>query len=81
VRHTIDGMHVQKNVFENIIGTLLDIKGKIKKGLNSRMDLINLDIKKNLILFFKKMGSTISQQQATISMYMRNMRCVFGSRI
>jgi hypothetical protein len=31
VRHTVDGMHVQKNVFESIIGTLLDIKGKIKR--------------------------------------------------
>jgi hypothetical protein len=26
------GMHVQKNVFESIIGTLLDIKGKQKNG-------------------------------------------------
>jgi hypothetical protein len=68
VRHAIDGMHVQKNVFESIIGTLLDIKGKTKEGLNSHMDLVNLGIKKNYILFFKKMGSTISQQQATVLM-------------
>jgi hypothetical protein len=61
-------MHVQKNIFESIIGTLLDIKGKTKQRLNSCMDLVNLGIKKNCILFFKKMGSTISQQQATISM-------------
>jgi hypothetical protein len=53
-------MHVQKNMFESIIGTLLDIKGKIKEGINSCMDLVNLFIKKNYILFFKKMGSTIS---------------------
>jgi hypothetical protein len=31
VCHAIDGMHVQKNVFENLIGTLLDMKGKIKR--------------------------------------------------
>jgi hypothetical protein len=41
-------MHVQKNVFESIIGTLLDIKGKTKEMLNSRMDLVNLGIKKEL---------------------------------
>jgi hypothetical protein len=41
-------MHVQKNVFERIIGTLLDIKGKTKEWLNSRMDLVNLGIKKEL---------------------------------
>jgi hypothetical protein len=48
VRHAIDGMHVQKNVFESIIGTLLDIKGKTKEGLNSRVDMVNLGIKKEL---------------------------------
>jgi hypothetical protein len=68
VRYAIDGMHVHKNVFESIIGTLLDIKGKTKEGLNSRVDLVNLGIKRNYILFFKKMGSTISQQQSTILM-------------
>jgi hypothetical protein len=47
---------------------LLDIKGKTKEGLNSRVDMVNLGIKKNYILSFKKMGSTISRQQATILM-------------
>jgi hypothetical protein len=46
VRHAIDGMHVQKNVFESIIGTLLDIKGQTKEGLNSCVDMVNLGIKK-----------------------------------
>jgi len=31
VRHAIDGMHVQKNVFESLIGTFLDMKGKTKE--------------------------------------------------
>jgi hypothetical protein len=35
-------------VFESIIGTLLDIKGKTKEGLNSCTDLVNLGIKKKL---------------------------------
>jgi hypothetical protein len=35
-------------VFESIIGTLLDIKGKTKERLNSRVDLVNLGIKKEL---------------------------------
>jgi hypothetical protein len=64
----IDGMQVHKNMFERIIDTMLDIKGKTKEGINSRMDLVNLGIKRNYIMFFKKMGSTISQQQAIISM-------------
>jgi hypothetical protein len=78
VRHAIDGMHVQKNVFESLIGTLLDMKGKTKEGLNSCIDMVQLDIKKNFTLFFKKMGSTTSRQQATTSTLMRNIQCVCG---
>jgi hypothetical protein len=32
-------MHVTKNVFDNIIGTLLDMPRKMKDGLKSRNDL------------------------------------------
>jgi hypothetical protein len=42
------GMHVQKNVFDSIIGILLDVKGKTKEGLNSRLDLVNLGIRPEL---------------------------------
>jgi len=48
VRHAIDGMHVQKNVFETIIAILLDIKSKTKEGLNSRLDMQHLKIRKEL---------------------------------
>ena len=41
-------MHVQKNVFDSIIRILLDVKGKTKEGLNSHLDLVNLDIRKEL---------------------------------
>jgi hypothetical protein len=41
-------MHVQKNMFESLIGTLLDMNGKANEGLNSRMDMVQLDIKKEL---------------------------------
>lgn len=46
--HAIDGMHLEKNVFENTICLLLDIKGKTKDSLKSRMDLINQGIKPEL---------------------------------
>jgi len=35
-------------VFESIIDTLLDMKGKTKEGLNSRLDMVQLGIKKEL---------------------------------
>ena len=40
VRHNLDVMHIEKNVCESIIGTLLNIPGKTKHGLNSRLNLI-----------------------------------------
>ncbi|XP_074283940.1 uncharacterized protein LOC141608493 [Silene latifolia] len=36
VRHCIDVMHVEKNVCDSIIGTLLNITGKTKDGLKAR---------------------------------------------
>jgi hypothetical protein len=33
-------MHVTKNVFDNIIGTLLDMPRKTKDELKSRIDLV-----------------------------------------
>ena len=41
-------MHIEKNIGESIIGTLLDIKGKSKDGLNSRQDLEAMGIRKKL---------------------------------
>jgi hypothetical protein len=36
--HSIDLMHVTKNVFDRIIGTLLDMPRKTKDGLKSHTD-------------------------------------------
>lgn len=41
-------MHIEKNVCENIIGTILNIPGRSKDGLNARKDLDNLGIKYEL---------------------------------
>ncbi|KAL0307565.1 UNVERIFIED_CONTAM: hypothetical protein Scaly_2978600 [Sesamum calycinum] len=39
IRHNLDVMHIEKNVFENIFNTVMDIKGKSKDNLNARKDL------------------------------------------
>jgi len=41
-------MHLEKNVFKSMIGILLDIKGKMKDGLKSRMDLVRQGIRQEL---------------------------------
>ncbi|XP_062114223.1 uncharacterized protein LOC133825274 [Humulus lupulus] len=48
VRHNLDVMHLEKNVCDSIISTLLDLNGKSKDHLNARLDLKDLGIKKAL---------------------------------
>jgi len=48
MRHSIDGMHMTKNVFESIIGLLMDNKTKTKDGLKSREDLVRLNSRSKL---------------------------------
>ena len=48
VRHCIDVMHVDKNVCDSLIGTLLNINGKTNDGLNARLDLIEMNIRGEL---------------------------------
>ena len=43
VPHAIDAMHVQKNVFESLIATLMDI-GKSKDGMKARKDMVQLNV-------------------------------------
>ncbi|XP_048622627.1 uncharacterized protein LOC125591810 [Brassica napus] len=42
LRHNLDVMHIEKNVFENIMNTFLDVTGKSKDNLKSRLDLPEL---------------------------------------
>ena len=48
VRHNLDVMHIEKNVCESIIGTLLNILGKTKDGLNCRLDLVDMGLRSEL---------------------------------
>jgi len=41
-------MHIEKNMVDNVIGTLLDIPGKTKYHANARYDLKEMGIRKNL---------------------------------
>ncbi|GKE26941.1 hypothetical protein Tco_1442325, partial [Tanacetum coccineum] len=48
VPHCIDFMHVEKNVCESLVETLLNVPGKTKDGMNARLDLAELGIKPEL---------------------------------
>ncbi|KAI5334218.1 hypothetical protein L3X38_024351 [Prunus dulcis] len=41
-------MHVEKNVFETLMGTILDIEGKTKNTIKARLDLERMGIRRGL---------------------------------
>ena len=48
VNHCLDVMHVEKNVCDSLIGTLLNIKGKTKDTKKSREDMVVMGIQQEL---------------------------------
>nr|XP_016473713.1 PREDICTED: uncharacterized protein LOC107795561 [Nicotiana tabacum] len=48
LRHNLDVMHIEKNVCENILGTILNVKGKTKDTIKARLDLQAKNIRKEL---------------------------------
>ena len=48
VRHAIDGMHLKKNVFGNMIGLLLETSTKTKDTLKSHQDQVAMKIREDL---------------------------------
>ena len=47
VRHNLDVMHIEKNVCDNVVGTLMNIDGKTKDTYEARLDLEWISIRKN----------------------------------
>ncbi|KAK6789627.1 hypothetical protein RDI58_013427 [Solanum bulbocastanum] len=48
LHHNLDVMHIEKNTVDSILGTLLDISGKIKDHAKAQYDLKDMGIRKNL---------------------------------
>ncbi|XP_059291096.1 uncharacterized protein LOC132044618 [Lycium ferocissimum] len=48
LRHNLDVMHIEKNICDSLLGTLLDVPGKSKDHVNSRYDLHEMGIRKEL---------------------------------
>lgn len=46
--YSLDVMHIEKNVFDNIIGTILDLEGKTKDGLKARESWMKQGVHKEM---------------------------------
>jgi hypothetical protein len=44
LRHNVDVMHMEKNICDNIIGTLLKIPSKTKYSVNARIHCVNYKV-------------------------------------
>ncbi|XP_004297999.1 PREDICTED: uncharacterized protein LOC101291426 [Fragaria vesca subsp. vesca] len=48
LRHNLDVMHIEKNVTDSVLGTLLRLQGKNKDSKNARNDMVLLNVKHGL---------------------------------
>ena len=67
VRHNLDVMHIKKNVCESIIGTLFNIAGKTKDGLNSHLDLVEMGLRSELAPRFESKRTYLPPACYTLS--------------
>ncbi|XP_057249371.1 uncharacterized protein LOC125495692 [Beta vulgaris subsp. vulgaris] len=78
VRHNLDVMHIEKNVCETLLATLLDIKGKSKDNLNARHDLKEMKIRKSQHAKERDDGSwEIPPAPYTLSLEEKKKLCTF----
>ncbi|XP_062080309.1 uncharacterized protein LOC133785063 [Humulus lupulus] len=55
LRHNLDVMHIEKNICDSVVGTIFSIDGKSKDTEKARLDLQDLNIRKQLHM--KKKGN------------------------
>jgi len=56
-------MHIEKNVFENIFNTIIDVKGKTKDNIKARLNLALFCNHKNIELVCD--GSRVAKPRAS----------------
>ncbi|XP_042958085.1 uncharacterized protein LOC122293618 [Carya illinoinensis] len=81
LRHNLDVMHIEKNISENILGTLMNIPGKTKDNTNSRRDLEILGFRKELHL--KREGERVTMPHAAYTLHgdERNKFCAWLAEV
>jgi hypothetical protein len=56
-------MHIEKNMFENIFNTVMDVKGKIKDNIKARLDIALYCNRKNMELVYDE--SQVAKSKAS----------------
>ena len=65
--HILDVMHIEKNICDNIVGTLLSINGKLKNNFNSCLEGIRDQLhpiqRRNKVILFAACYSLTSNEK------------------
>jgi hypothetical protein len=72
LRHNLDVMHIEKNICESLIATILNILGKTKDTVKARLDLKDLGIRKELQ--FKENGDSCEMPNARYTLSKKRRR-------
>ena len=59
-------MHIEKNMFENIFNTLMDVKGKTNNNIKAKMNISLFCHYKNMKLVYD--GSRIAKPKASFAL-------------
>jgi hypothetical protein len=68
-------MHIEKNVFENIFNTVMDVKGKTKDNIKARLDLALFCNRKNMELVCDE--SRVTKPRASFVLEYRHVFQIF----
>ncbi|XP_072079067.1 uncharacterized protein [Arachis hypogaea] len=75
IRHNLDVMHIEKNVFDNIFNTVMDIKEKTKDNAKARMDL-SLYCKRKSLELPVQSGGKIIKPKANYTFTLQQKRAI-----
>jgi hypothetical protein len=75
LRHNLDIMHTKKNIYDSILGTLINILGKIKDTANVKRDLYKMGMYKKLHLQTNGTTTTMPLVVYTLAIDEKNSLC------
>ncbi|XP_055961889.1 uncharacterized protein LOC130015557 [Mercurialis annua] len=77
LRHNLDVMHIEKNICDNVVGTIMDLKGKIKDNVQARLDLVVMKIRPELHPIQKGDKLELPIASYTLSPKEKHLFCLF----
>jgi len=88
LHHNLDVKHIEKNVFENIFNTVMDVKGKTKDNIKAKLNIALFCILENMELVFdgsrvaKPIASFLLEKNAQLLVYNRlNSLCFLDGHV